>query len=187
MRCNEIQERFVDLLYHEQGTPSASEELQAHIRSCPACQKELAEFKDLQATLKVWQDEPPLRPVTIPRPERAHTRIGLRLPIWHLVRYAAFAALVALAFLGLSNASIQWDRNGFAFRTNLLSKVIPAPLSPSDSYTKEQVDTIIRRVMDQSRAEDLWMGQKVLETIDQERATEYQRITRQIKESRSKN
>ena len=39
MRCDEIKERFVDLLYHEQGTPSASPELQAHFRSCPNCQK----------------------------------------------------------------------------------------------------------------------------------------------------
>jgi predicted anti-sigma-YlaC factor YlaD len=63
MRCQEIQERFVDLLYQEPGTPSAGKELQEHLKNCPACQKELDGLQSVQTALKAWQDEPPLRAI----------------------------------------------------------------------------------------------------------------------------
>ncbi len=181
MRCNEIQERFVDLLYQEQGTPSASPELQAHIRSCPACQKELAEFKELQTALRIWHDEPPLRPVTVPRAQSSPIR--LRIPFWRVVRYAAVAALVTLAFLGLSNAQVNWDKNGFALKTSLLAPAAQA----TNSYTKEEVKTIIDRVMADYQDYNFQMMQRILDTVDQERANDYRSITRQIKGNRSKN
>lgn len=180
MQCNEIKERFVELLYQEQGTPSASPELQAHIRSCPACQKDLAELKELQATLKVWKDEPPLRPTIIPRSEPASSRI--LFPFWRVVRYAAVAALVTLAFLGLSNAQIRWDKDGFSFRTSLRPQAVQA-----DSYTKEEMEKILWNVMDISRKDNFQMMQYMLDTLDTEHATELRAITRQIKESRSRN
>ncbi len=180
MRCNEIQERFVDLLYQEQGTPSASPELLAHVRSCPGCQKELAEFKELQATLKVWHDEPPLRPVRVPRAESSASRFGV--PFWRVVRYAAVAALVTLAFLGLSNAQVTWDENGFAFRTSLFAPAAQPDYSP----TREEMKTYIERAMAAYDNYNFQMMQRVLDTVDQERAIDYRSITRQIKENRSK-
>jgi len=180
MRCNEIRERFVDLLYQEQGTPSASPELQAHIRSCPVCQKELAELKDLRATLKVWQDEPPLRPVTVPRVERSRR---IWVPFWTFARYAAVAVLVTLAFLGLSNAQITWDKDGFSFRTSLISP----PAQAANYYKKEEVQTFLDRVMAESSERNLELIQRAFDIIDQQRATDYRTITRQINESRNKN
>jgi hypothetical protein len=180
MQCNEIKERFVDLLYQEQGTPSASPELQAHIRSCPSCQKELAKLKELQVTLKVWKDEPLLRPTIIPRSEPASGHI--LFPFWKMVRYAAIAALVTLAFLGLSNAQIRWDKDGFSFRTSLRSQAVQA-----NYYTKEEIKPILENVMDISRKDNFQMMQYMLDTLDAEHATELRAITRQIKESRSRN
>lgn len=181
MRCDEIQEHFVELLYQEQGTPTAGPEVQEHIRGCAACRKELAELKGLQSTLAVWQDEPPLRPVALPenlaRPGR------FRIPLWSVLRYAAIAALVTLAFLGLSNAQIQWNRNGFAFRTSLRAQ---APLA-SSYYTKEEIQTILYRAMSDSEQANFQMMLRMLDTIDQERANEIHILTRQIKESRNKN
>ena len=179
MRCDEIQEHYVELLYQEQGTPTASPEVQEHVRGCAACQKELAELKGLQATLAVWQDEPPLRPVALPgkpaRPGRA------RIPLWRAFRYAAIAALVTLAFLGLSNAQIQWNRNGFSFRTSLRAQ---APLA-SNYYTKEEIGTILYRAMNDSEQSNFQMMLRMLDTIDQERADDIHILTRQIKESRN--
>jgi len=180
MQCNEIKERFVDLLYSEQGTPSADPELQEHVRSCPACQKELAELKELQVTLRMWKDEPPLRPTIIPRPEPAFGRI--LFPFWKVVRYAAIAALITLAFLGLSNAQIRWDKDGFSFRTSLRSQAVQA-----DSYTKEEMEGILKKVMVISGEDSFQMMQYMLNTLDAARATELRAITRQIKESRSRN
>ena len=104
-----------------------------------------------------------------------------------MARYAAIAVLVTLAFLGLSNASIRWDRNGFSFRTSLLPNAAPAPLPSSDFFTKEETQAIVQRIMEETRDDNIRMAHQVLDTVDQERATEYRSIARQIKESRSKN
>jgi predicted anti-sigma-YlaC factor YlaD len=181
MRCNEIQEHFVELLYQEQGTPTASPEVQEHVRGCAACRKELAELKGLQATLAVWQDEPPLRPVTVPRNLAGPGRAGI--PFWSMFRYAAIAVLVILAFLGLSNAQIQWDRNGFSFRTSLRAPVILASNYP----TKEELEMILYRAEDNTEEKVLRMMVRMLETIDQERANDIHMLTRQIKARGNRN
>jgi hypothetical protein len=181
MRCDEIREQLVDLLYQEQGAPEPGLELQEHVRSCASCQKDLAELKGAQAALKLWQDEPPLRPVVLPRAQAA--KVHLRVPFWRVVRYAAIAALVVFAFLGLSNAQIQWDQNGFAFRTSLFARAPQA----SNYYTKDDMQTILDRVERHIQKDNFQMMQGMLDMIDQERADEYRIITRQIKESRNKN
>ena len=181
MRCDEIQEHFVELLYQEQGTPNASPEVQDHVRGCAACRKELADLKGLQSTLAVWQDEPPLRPVTAPRNLAGPGRV--RVPLWSMFRYAAVAVLVALAFLGLSNAQIQWDRNGLSFRMSLRAPVILASNYP----TKEELERILYRAMNETEQSNYQMMLRMLDTIDRERADEMHMLTRQIKESRNKN
>jgi hypothetical protein len=185
MRCNEIQEKFVDLLYREKGTPSAGPELAAHLRSCPDCQQELAELQELRSTLKAWQDEPPLRPFRMPHTEPV--REGIRFPLWRLARYAAFAMLITLAFLGISNADIRWDNQGFSFRTSLLSKATPTAQQPSDYYTKEEMREIFRRVADDSQGFTFQMMQRVMDTQDQLRLTDLRFISSKLKENRSKN
>ena len=180
MRCNECQEHFVDLLYTGQGTATASSDAMEHLNSCPSCKNELAELKGLQSTLKIWKDEPPLHPVSVPG---TTTRAGNFLPsFWSILRYAAIAALVTVAFLGLSNSQIQWDRTGFSFKTSLFAHA-PA----DDVYTKEQVQTILKRVMADTEKANYQMMQQMLDTIDQERAIEYRSLFRQIKEGSNKN
>ena len=181
MQCHEIQEQFVDLLYDEQGTPSAGSELLAHVRSCSSCQKELAALKALRTTFKIWRDEPPLRPVTIPRP--APSRRVFRLPFWNVVRYAAVAALVTLAVLGLSNAQIRWDKNGFSFHTSLFQQ----PVLADNFYTKDQMKVILDRVLDISEESNRQMIQRMMDTQDAVRAVELRAVTHQIKEDRIRN
>src|SRR5512134_3185564 len=101
MRCDEIQERFVDLLYQEQGTPSASPELRAHLASCPACRRELDQLNATRAALAAWQDEPPLRPVVPPQP--AAPRSISWAPAFRFLRAGAVAALAVLALLAVAN------------------------------------------------------------------------------------
>jgi len=182
MKCNDIQERFIDLLYQEKGTPSSSPELEAHIQSCPACRKELVELKGLQTTLKAWKDEPPLRPVVIPRSEPAG--FASWIPAWRLLRYAAVAALVVIAFLGVANADIQWNREGFSFKTHLLSTEA-VPSASGDYYTRQEVQAIVGRILDESREMDLQMGRRLLETIDQQDMNQF--LNSKMSGSRSKN
>jgi hypothetical protein len=100
-----------------------------------------------------------------------------------MFRYAAVAVLVALAFLGLSNAQIQWDRNGLSFRMSLRAPVILASNYP----TKEELERILYRAMNETEQSNYQMMLRMLDTIDRERADEMHMLTRQIKESRNKN
>jgi hypothetical protein len=181
MRCDEIQEHYVELLYQEQGTPTASPEVQEHVRGCAACQKELAELKGLRETLSVWQDEPPLRPVTVPKKRASLLRT--EIPLWNMFRYAAIAVLITLAFLGLSNAQIQWDKNGFSFRTSLRAPAILASNYP----TKEELEMILYRAENDTDQKMYQMMLRMLETIDQERADDIHILTRQIKACGNRN
>jgi hypothetical protein len=185
MRCDEIQERLIDLLYSERGTPSASPELQAHVDSCPACRKELEGLKDLRGTLKLWKDEPPLRPVSLPGWEYASRS---RQPVvWRAMRYAAIAAMLLIAFLTLANAEITWNKEGFSYKNHML----PWGASKADYYSKAEVRDIIKRVRDDSEAEmtetTRLMVERLLDTIDQDRLMDLRLIRRSSAQDRSKN
>ena len=169
MRCDEIKERFVELLYSEPGTPAASLELQAHIKSCPACENEVLELEAVQAALKSWKEEPPLRSVVIAGLASKALPLRSRPNLFRMARYAAVAALVVFAFLGLANADITWNENGFSFRTHL------APIVRSqsqDSYTRAEMRDILRKVLDESESRSIdtnyMMMQRMLDTIEQE-------------------
>jgi len=81
------------------------------------------------------------------------------------------AAMLLLAFLGLANAEITWNKEGFAFRTHIL----PVPSSkfdPSTYYTKAEARSIIGRVADETEGRMLdankLMIQDALEILEQE-------------------
>lgn len=175
----------MDLLYSEGGMPSASPELTAHLRSCPDCQRELAELRELRSTLKAWQDEPPLRPFRMPRTRAADK--GFQFPVWRLARYAAFAMLITLAFLGISNADIRWDKEGFSFRTSLLSRVSTTAQVPSDYYTKDETREMFQRVIDDSQGFTFQMMQRVMAAQDQLRMTDLRFVSNKNKENPGKN
>jgi hypothetical protein len=122
-----------------------------------------------------------LRPVRVPRTETSAGR--LRVPFWRVARYAAVAALVTLAFLGLSNAQVTWDKSGFAFKTSLFAPAV----RPENTPTREEMKTLIERAMASYDNYNFQMMQRMLDTVDQERAIDYRSITRQIKGTRSKN
>jgi hypothetical protein len=185
MKCQEIQERFVELLYNESGTPAAGPELAAHVESCAACRKELEELRGLQSMLKTWPDEPPLRPVAVPR--RASARPLVRWPLWRFARYAAVAALFVMAVLGLANADIRWDKSGFSFRTGLLSRPEPRPSFASDYYTKEEVSEIMQHFLKDSRDLNYQMIQRALEYVDEARSVDISYFKNKLKENRPKN
>lgn len=173
MRCDDIQERFVELLYQERGTPPASAELLAHVDSCPACRSELKELKAVRQYLARWKDEAPLRPFALPvtsfaRPERPR--------VWRVMRYAAAAAMVLLSFLALANADITWNDRGFAFRTRL-SAWGGSPATAGEYYTKGEIREILIEVIRQSEAhmkeDNFQMMQSLKEAIDNEHHLDY--------------
>ncbi len=167
MRCEEIREKFVDLLYKERGTPPASPELLAHLKSCPSCQRELEELKGVQRTLRLWEDEAPLRPVLLP--SRPHARPAPFLTFWSITRRIAVAAAILLAFLALGNAEITWEKGRFSFKT----KLVPGYDPGAEYYTKSEARDLVRRALDDAEARmmetNYLMMQRVLDTMEQER------------------
>ncbi len=176
MRCDEIKERFVELLYDERGTVPASPELRAHIDSCPSCRKELEDLKALQGVLRNWKDEQPLRPVWIPQAQPLLPLSKRGFPIFKVLRYAGVAALVTLAFLAVSNAEFTRTRDGFAFRTHAFSwaqsqtqeeyitkpemlKIVKEAVSDSESYMSSYMDQQVNAALD---LVDKQMGQEMM-------------------------
>ncbi len=148
MRCDEIKERFVELLYSERGTPSAGPELRAHIDSCPNCRKELDELKALQGILRNWKDEQPLRPIWIP--EANPVFAPHRFSFFRVVKYAGLAALVVLAFLAVSNAEFTRTADGFSLRTHAFSR---AAGPQQDEYvTRPEMLRIVKEAVRDSEA-----------------------------------
>jgi hypothetical protein len=146
MRCDEIRERLVDLLYDEKDTPTASPELNAHVDSCPNCRKELEELRGLQAALHTWQDEPPLRPVRIPVSEKA--RAVPWFSPFRMLGFAVKAAVVVVAFLALWNAELTWNRDGFSFKTHAFSRGLPR----SEYATRAETLRVLKQALRESEA-----------------------------------
>jgi predicted anti-sigma-YlaC factor YlaD len=167
MRCDEIRERFIDLLYDERGAAPASDELVAHVGSCPSCRAELEELRGLQGVLKTWEEEKPLRPALVPA---AHARKpALRGRLWVFTQRAAMAAAVLLAFLALANAEFNWEQGRFSFKTGLMPRTGGGP----DSYSKAQTLELVKQAVDDTEARmmetNYMMMQRMLETLEQER------------------
>jgi hypothetical protein len=174
MRCDDIRERFVELLYDEAGTPSASSELRAHVRSCPSCRQQLDELKEVQGSLREWKEESLLRPIVVPQVIRTPPLRARQsdFGFWAFARYAAIAACMLLAFFA-----------GLAYQS--LSK-------NSDVYTKTEVRELVRKAlydteMRLNETTNLKL-QKVLDTVENEQGYIYGRLTRfQSERTRNKN
>jgi len=186
MRCDEIQDRFIDLLYCERGTPPANPELQAHIDSCPTCRKELEELKTVQGTLRLWKDEPPLRPVGLGLLRHDYFFRPRRPALWSALRYAGIAAMLLIALLVLANPEIKWNKEGFYFKTSL-----PWGVSRSDYYTKAEARNLIKRALNDSETQmtetTRLMMDRLLDTIDQERWMDFRLVRHQAAQNRNKN
>jgi hypothetical protein len=184
MRCDEVKERLIDLLYEERRAGSADPELEAHVRSCPACRQEIDELRGARAALSIWKDEAPLRPVLLPVPGKA---VWWRDSFWPVARRVAMAAAVLLAFLAVTNAEVSWEGGRFSFRTSLL----PATASTSNYYTKLETRDLVRRALDDTESRmtetNYLMMQRLLDTMDQERWSEMHLVKAQGNDGRTKN
>jgi len=184
MRCDEIKEGLVDLLYDERRTRHADPEVRAHIQSCPSCQQELEELGGVRAALRLWTDEAPLRPVALPTPRKPASGWVV---FWPVARRVAMAAAVLLAFLALTNAEVSWEKGRFSFRTSLL----PAAASGSNYYTKSETRDLVSRALDDTESRvtetNYLMMQRMMDTMDQERWSEMRLVIARGNDSRIKN
>lgn len=165
MRCDEIKESLVEILYDESGTSSTNVELREHLRTCSACRRELEDLRQTQKILRVWKDESPIRSTVIARRTSPLTRNFH----WNYLRYAAAAAMILVAFLALANTQITWNKDGFSFSTQLFGR----HETEKDFYTKAELRSILKRALDESEFRtnetNYLMVQKILDTVEQDR------------------
>jgi hypothetical protein len=168
MRCDEIQEHLIDLLYDEGGASQENSELRDHLLSCPACRGEYEELQQTRKHLGIWKDESPPRSVSIPRSEFLLSRRRSR----NYLRYAAIAAMVLLCFLIFADAEITLNRNGFSYRSHLFAR----NAAERDYYTKNEARDLLKRALDDSELRtnevSYMMARKILDTVERERWVE---------------
>jgi len=161
MRCDEIQEQMIELVYDEESVSPANVEMGEHLRTCPACREAVEELKRTRKYLQLWRDEPPLRSVALTRHKvTAHWSIGRRY-----LGYAAIAAMVVICFMALANAKVSWNKDGFSFTTHLF----PQQNAERDYYTKSELRDLMKNALDYTNETNYLMMQKMLDTVEQDR------------------
>lgn len=183
MQCEEIRERFVELLYEEGDTPASNAVILAHLQTCAACRRELEEMKQTRKYLQAWKDESPLRSVKIPGREAYLSRRSG----WAYLRYAAIAAMALICILALANTELTWNKSGFSVSTHIFQRNAPE----RDSYTKSEVRDVIKRALDDSEIKttetNYIMIQKMLDAVEQDRLMDLRLTRTQAAQNRNRN
>lgn len=165
MRCDEVQETIIDLIYDPSGTLPENMEIREHLRTCPACRREFEELAQTRKYLQRWEDEPPVRRFKWDRKNPA----PVRFPGGRSLRYAAIAAMVLISILALANTQITWNKDGFSFSTHLF----PGRTAEGDYYTKAELRNLLKRALDESESQTnetvYLMMQEALKTVEQDR------------------
>ena len=175
---------LVAYLYGEAGEREAKG-FEQHLGGCRACREELSAFGVVRGAVGAWRREalgvaPSValgaaladgavsagggRRLSAPARKRtaaAALREFFTLsPMW--LRAGALAATLsvcALAGLTLARAEIRWDENGVAFRTGAAAgeRVVTrtVEVSAPDTFTRAQVDEMIKGEVARARAEAL--------------------------------
>lgn len=183
MRCDEIRERFVEVLYDEHGGSAGDAELKAHLSACSACREELAELKQTRNYLQLWKDETPLRSAAI---------AGHRTPApqgfgWRYLRYAAIAAMAVICLLAIANTHVRWNKEGVSLSTGLFA----GGEAEKDYYTKKEIRDLLKQALDDTESRmnetNFVMMQKMLDAIEQDRWMDWRYVRSSGTQNRNKN
>jgi predicted anti-sigma-YlaC factor YlaD len=185
MRCEDVREFFVDLIYDEGGVIPGRPDVEAHLEGCPTCRQELQELQQARRSLHEWQDERPLRPVA--HPQGAIVRPFRLSAAWRVTRFAAVAAAVVLGFLALMNTEVSWTREGFSFKAHLFSRGTPG----KNYYTRAEVETVLRQALADTEARMMETNRLMilqgLDTVEAERFRDLTLIEHRVLRGLGKN
>ena len=163
MRCDELREQMISLVYDEKNDSPDTLEMREHLRTCPACREEIDKLRRTSKYLHLWKDEPPLRSIAIAKCETAARKsIGRRS-----IRYAAIAAMAVICFLALANIQVVYTDNEIRFSTHLFPR--QEQEGERNYYTKAELRNLMKDALDYTNETNYIMMQKMMDTIEQDR------------------
>lgn len=130
----------------------------AHVMACLPCRSELAELRQVRATLGKWAPPEPARTIPFtsrtPNPE-PRTTWWHQVPVWAQV---AAAMLVLGVSASIANLDVRYDKSGLNVTTGW-SKPVPvattatATVAPAAAATTVSSDSVSREEFDQLRVQ----------------------------------
>jgi len=143
MKCGNIREEFMEAVLS--GPETVSPEVQEHLRSCAACARELASFRETMALLDDWQTPEP-SPYFSSR-LRARVREQASVPssgwlAWlrRPVVAAAAALLIGVGVGLLQTGHLTQDRNTLATNDGTIRMNVPGTAVTDLQYLDKNAD-----------------------------------------------
>jgi len=168
MKCNEIKEKFMDLIYDE-ISPEDKRKVQYHIRRCKACKKEFMELKNTSAVLQKWEiPEPNMNLVFVQEKSSLLDRIKESLKILDLdfrkfgIAFGG-AAIGLFLILSLFNFEVTKTSEGFSVKMGVLGKDKPAV-----------DDKVLLQEMTKVQRETIALFTRILEEREETQDRDYQ-------------
>ncbi|MBI3948937.1 MAG: zf-HC2 domain-containing protein [Acidobacteria bacterium] len=187
---NDRREKLMDYLCQELR-PDEAQAFELHLEGCPACQRDVADFRQVKEALATWELEgvPHISLSIDAQPKRSWFELFRALPLWMRLVSAAAAAMLLLA---LFNVQVGYNaKDGFQFRASLIPQSKPAPPSPTIGFTEDEVKAVVAAAVQQANqkhsqklAAQLDQLAKELRWENQQKLTKLARTLRQEQENR---
>jgi anti-sigma factor RsiW len=163
---NDHREKLMDYLYQELS-PDEAAAFELHLEQCRVCNRDLAGFRQVRASLASWELEgvPHISLAVDPHPTRSWIDRFRSLPFWMRVATVGAAAMLLLAIF---NVQMSYSANGgWEFSASLLPKShIQSPTANGPhlaGLTEEQVRALIAAAVSQV---DQQHNQKIAAELD---------------------
>ncbi|MBZ5536185.1 MAG: zf-HC2 domain-containing protein [Acidobacteriia bacterium] len=156
MNCEQFKDKILDFLYEEISEEERAEAV-LHLKACSSCNAEVNEFKLVRGDLAEWGD-PAARDfsITVPYPSPLRFFKQWLIPEhWSMRNVMALAiasALLLLVAFSVLGTEVEFSKNGFAFRADLLRRsdsrrsniadLRPAAVTPASLPLPSPVSTL---------------------------------------------
>jgi hypothetical protein len=132
--------------------PDVARTFERHLKECPACQKDVEDFRLVRQTLADWEleDIPHIRLAIEPRPKLRWLDVLKEMPLW--TRLVATAA-AAMLLVSLFNVRVGYNSSdGFQFRASLFPRQQAQPPTNQSGLSQEQTVALIQTMLQQDEA-----------------------------------
>jgi len=143
MKCGNIREEFMEAVLS--GPEKVSPEVQEHLRSCAACARELASFRETMTLLDDWQAPEPSPYFSSRLRARVREEASVPSPGWlawmrRPIVAAAAALLIGVGVGLLETGHLNQDRNTLATNDGVIRVNAPGTAVKDLEYLDKNAD-----------------------------------------------